>query len=135
LEGSPFGPWQAVDDTAGEGPRFDDPFAEDQPQPPVLDGVAGMFSQVYWWLGRPSRLHPQMSQAEVDACEVHVVAQYLGVAPEDPDDPFGPLTGDYAADAARVNARRLREAEAAAKRQQAETEAPGGEGGVAHSGA
>lgn len=87
-----------------------------RPKPPELDGVAGMFAQVYWWMARPSPLHPQMGQAEVDACEVHVVAMYLGVTPDGGDeDEFGQLTGDYAADAARVNARRIAAAEAKAR--------------------
>lgn len=89
---------------------------ENRPMPPELEGVAGMFAQVYWYLARQSPLHPQMSQAEVDACEIHVVAMYLGVTPPgDDEDEFGQMTGDYAADAARVNARRIAAAEAKAR--------------------
>lgn len=87
-----------------------------RPKPPELEGVTGMFAQVYWYLGRASPLHPQMTQAEADACEVYVVAMYLGVTPQgDEEDEFGQLTGNYAADAARVNARRIAAAEAKAR--------------------
>lgn len=65
-----------------------------------------MFGEVYWWLGQASRLHPQMTQAEVDACDVWVVALYLGHRPVDPDDPFG-STGNFEADSRALIARRM----------------------------
>ncbi len=66
-----------------------------------------------------------MTEQQVDACLVSTVAMYLGVRPVDPDDPFGPMSGDFAADAARLNRARL---EAAARKQ----EAKGDPAGVAH---
>ncbi len=71
------------------------------------------FLPIYWWLGHASRLHPQMTQAEVDACEIPLVAMYLGVRPPGDDDA---VTGDFHADAARRNRARIAEAEAAEAR-------------------
>lgn len=86
----------------------------DRPIPPRLPGVAGMFGEVYWFLGQPSRLHPQMTQSEVDACDVAVVAIYLGHRPVDPDDPLSGLTGDFEADSRLMIAQRMAEAAAEA---------------------
>jgi hypothetical protein len=74
-----------------------------------MDGALGMFAPIYWALAQPSKLHPQMTMDEVDALDVWVAAIYLGIRPADPDDEFGPLTGDLAADAAALNRRRMEE--------------------------
>lgn len=83
---------------------------DDQPRAPEVGGVLDLFLPIYWALAQPSRLHPQMTEEEVDACSIPMIATYLGVVPDNPDDPFGSLTGDLAADAARLNRRRLAEA-------------------------
>lgn len=70
-----------------------------------------MFGEIYWWLGQPSRLHPQMTQGQVDECLISTVALYMGHRPPDPDDPLGvSLTGDFEADSRALIAARLAEA-------------------------
>lgn len=57
-----------------------------------------------------------MSPADVDALDISVCAALLGVRPEDPDDPFGALSGDFGADSAAIIARRVAAAAAAEQR-------------------
>lgn len=112
----PFGPWLTsrndADDEAPEppglglniGPR------ELELGPPETGTAIDEFLPLYWVLARPTRTRPAMGPAEIDALDLSVMAALLGLRPDDPDDEFGPLTGDFDADSARVIAARVAEA-------------------------
>lgn len=78
------------------------------------------FLPVYWLLGHAGKHRPAYRAAEVDALDISTVAALLGIHPETPDDPFGPLSGDFAADSAALIRRRLAAARA---KEKAEAEA------------
>lgn len=85
---------------------------EDDAGGPAPTGTAlDEFATIYWLLGHPGKHRPAYKQGEVDLLDLSSVAALLGVVPETPDDdPFGPMTGDFAADSARLIRRRLEEA-------------------------
>lgn len=64
-------------------------------------------------MSRATKLHPPHTSDQVDRLDIAVVAMLLGVRPDTPDDPFGPLSGDLDADSARLIARRQAAAAAA----------------------
>lgn len=64
-------------------------------------------------MARATKLHPAHTADQVDGLDITVIAMLLGVQPERPDDPFGPLSGDLDADSARLIARRQAAAAAA----------------------
>lgn len=66
-------------------------------------------------MARPTKDRAALSPAEVDALDLSVLAALLGVYPQSEDDPLGmgPLSGDFAADSARVLAARVAEARTA----------------------
>lgn len=116
----PFGPW--VEPGPASGPSPDelglgggpgDPFTDGETGPPETGTALDEFLPIYWYLARATSLHPAMSPGEVDELDITVAAMLLGVQPESPDDPFGPLTGDFAVDSARLIARRQAAAAAA----------------------
>jgi hypothetical protein len=119
----PFGPWVAPsaaeldglpESELGLGYGPDGPDG-DELRPPETGTALDEFLPIYWYMARATKLHPAQSPDQVDALDIAVLAMLLGVQPETPeDDLFGPLSGDFEADSARLIARRL--AAAAAER-------------------
>lgn len=65
------------------------------------------FLPIYWFMSHPTKHRPAYTAGEVDALDLAVVAALLGLGGDDPNDPHGRLTGDLAADSARLAARRF----------------------------
>lgn len=80
--------------------------------PPETGTALDEFLPIYWHLSHRTRTRPAYSAAEVDALDLSLVAALLGIYPDDPDDTHGRLSGDFAADSARLIARRLEERKA-----------------------
>ena len=82
------------------------------------------FLPIYWYLGHPGAHRPAYTAGDADRLDLSVVAMLLGVRPHLDDDEFGPLTGDFEADSARLIARRIAAAKAR-DREAAAQERPG----------
>lgn len=82
----------------------------DEDAPPSTGTALDEFLPIYWWMARATRLHGPHSASEVDALDLSVLAALLGVQADRPDDPFGSLSGDFAADSARLIRRRQEQA-------------------------
>lgn len=78
---------------------------------PSVGTALDEFLPIYWHMARATKLHPAHTQPEVDALDLTVVAMFLGVRPEVPEDEHGALSGDFRADSAALLARRMAEAE------------------------
>ena len=111
----PFGPWQVDGDLppeetteelgfGGAPSGFDDTA---DLGPPLTGTALDEFLPVYWYLGHPGKHRPAYTAGEVDRLDLSVVAMLLGVRPVIDGDEFGPLTGDFEADSARLIARRI----------------------------
>lgn len=119
----PFGPW--VEPSAAEQEQVSElglgelgPDDQSEDRPPETGTALDEFLPIYWYMSRPTKLHPPYSALDVDALDISVVAMLLGVRPDEPEDGFGPLSGDLDADSARLIARR--QAAAAAGRSSVE---------------
>jgi len=110
----PFGPWQVGPDLPPEDePEFGfggAPTGWDDTEeigPPLTGTALDEFLPIYWYLGHPGKHRPAYTAGETDLLDLSVVAMLLGVQPVIEGDEFGPLTGDFEADSARLIARRI----------------------------
>lgn len=116
----PFGPWVAVDPGPGGGAELGfgsspDGWRDNDDGPSDTGTALDEFLGIYWLLGHATKHRPAYRMGEVDLLDIAAVASLLGVSAQAPDDPFGTLTGDFAADSARLIQQRIAAARAKAE--------------------